>query len=361
MATRVPGRVSVVVPCFNGARFIREAIDSALGQTYGDVEIVVADDGSTDESAAIVASYGDRVRGLRQANAGPSAARNLALRAATGEYVALLDADDRYHPQKLERQVAVLRARPDVSAVYCGWRFVDGDGRELPERGWPRVDGDLLQRLVLGNLFHPVAVVLRREVVDAAGGFDERCPVNEDWNLFLRASRQGARWASVDEALCDYRIHPGQSHERLALVHGVAREILERFFSDPGLPHAIRLLEQFAHEAADLRAAAELHAAGATAEGDVAFRRAIVRRPAILGEPRTMTRFLRTMLPDGRRSRAEVVRHRRHMMRSLSAILTSGARGPWEQGRALTTLLRVAIRLEARAFLLKIGSDSVKR
>jgi glycosyltransferase involved in cell wall biosynthesis len=351
MTTRVPGRVSVVIPCFNGARFLREAIDSAIAQTYADVEIVVADDGSTDDSVAIVASYGDRVRGLRQANAGPSAARNLALRAATGEFVALLDADDRYHPQKLERQVGVLRARPDVSVVYCGWRLVDGDGRELPERGWPRAEGDLLERLVLGNLFHPVSVVLRRQIVDAAGGFDERCPVNEDWDLFLRASRQGGRWTCIEEILCDYRIHPGQSHQRLALVHDVAREILGRFFADPTLAESTRRLEPRAYEEADLRAAAELYAAGATAGGDVAFRRAVARRPGILGEPRTMIRFLRMVLPDGVRSRAEVIHRRREMTRLLRTILKSGARGPWEQGRAWTTLVRAAARLEVRAWL----------
>lgn len=355
MRARVPGRVSVVVPCFNGARYLREAIDGALAQTYGDVEVVVADDGSTDDSVAIVASYGERVRGLRQANAGPSAARNLALRSATGEFVALLDADDRFHPDKLARQVDVLRARPDASIVHCGWRLVDGEGCELPERGWPRLDGDVLDTLVLGNLVHPVSVVLRRAAVDDVGGFDERCPVNEDWDLFLRASRRGARWACVDEALCDYRIHPGQSHERLALVHGVARDILRRLFADGALPEAIRRLEPRAWEAADLRAAAELYAAGATAEADVAFARAARRRPALVGEPRTLIRFLRLMLPDGRRSRAEVVRRRRELLSSLAAILTTAARGRWEQGRARAALTVVAVRLGTRAWLDRAG------
>jgi hypothetical protein len=155
--------------------------------------------------------------------------------------------------------------------------------------------------------------------------------------------------------LCDYRIHPGQSHERLTLVHDVAREILDRFFADETLPDAIRRLEPRAHEEADLRAAAELHAAGARAEGDVAFRRAVARRPGILDEPRTMLRFLRMILPDGRRSRAEVVRRRRDLVGLLRAILTSAARDPTEQGRVWTTLARAAIRLEVRAWLGAVG------
>jgi GT2 family glycosyltransferase len=355
MTARVPGRVSVVIPCFNGARHLGEALDGALAQTHSDVEVVVTDDGSTDDTPAVLAAYGDRIRRLSQANAGPSAARNRALAAATGEYVALLDADDRFHPTKLERQVAVLRARPDVGAVYCGWRFIDAAGRVLPELGWPRVEGDLLDALVLGNLFHPVSVVLRRDVVDAAGGFDVRCPVNEDWDLFLRASRQGARWACVDEALCDYRIHAGQSHQRLALVHGIAREILARFFADERVPDAIRRREGAAWEAADLRAAAELYAGGAPAEGRAAFERAVRRRPAIFDEPRTMLRFLRLGLPDGDRGRAALVRERTRLVSLLQTVLSEVGRTADEQGRARRTLRIVAWRLRFRAWRARIS------
>jgi hypothetical protein len=193
--------------------------------------------------------------------------------------------------------------------------------------------------------------VLRRATIDDVGGFDERCPVNEDWDLFLRASRRGARWACVDEALCDYRIHPGQSHERLELVHGVARDILQRFFDDAALSEPIRRLEPRAWEEAELRAAAELYVAGATGAAEVAFGRAVRRRPSLVGEPRTMLRFLRLMLPDGRRSRAEVVRRRRELLASLASIVACTVRGPWEQGRATAALAVVSVRLESRAWL----------
>ncbi|MCW5892635.1 MAG: glycosyltransferase [bacterium] len=357
--TVVPGRVSVLVPCHNGARYLGEALDSALGQTHGDVEILVADDGSTDTSAAVARAYGPRVRCLAQENRGPSAARNLALGASTGEYVALLDADDRFHPRKLARQVELLAARPDAGAAYCGWRFIDADGDELPERGWPRVEGDLLPQLLLGNLFHPVSVVLRREVVERAGGFDERWRVNEDWALFLEASRQGARWVCVDEALCDYRLHPGQSHQRLALVHAVALEILERFFADPTLPAALRRLEPEAYEQADLRAAAEFYAADAQVDGDRALARAITRRPAILGDAAFALRLLRMLLPDGHRSRAAVVSQRRRLLAMLRPALVRVARSPAERWRGRAMLLRLALRLRWRA--LTRGAGAVSR
>ena len=351
MTERVAGRVSVIVPCFNGVRHLREALESALAQTHRDVEIVVVDDGSTDDSATIAEGYAPRVCCIRQDNAGPSAARNRALAVATGEFVALLDADDRYGPTKLARQVALLRAREDVGAVYCGWRLVDAAGSKLPEHGWPHDEGDLTERLLMGNLFHPVSVVLRADAVARVGGFDIRCPVNEDWDLFLRLSRTGTQWACVDEALCDYRIHAGQSHQRLALVHGVAAEIIDRFFADPGLPRALQRFEPRAREGVDLRAAAEFFSAGSDSEGRAALRRALERRPAILGESKTAMRLLRLMLPDGYRSRLELVRRRRMLRALLRGAFQEAGRTPGEQGRAWRTRAIVALRLEWRAAL----------
>ena len=351
MNDRVAGRVSVVVPCYNGARHLREAIESALLQTHGDVEILVVDDGSTDDSATIAEGYMPRVRCIRQTNAGPSAARNRALEIATGEFVALLDADDRYHPTKLALQVEVLNARRDIGAVYCGWRLVDVTGAILPEGGWPHDEGDLLEPLLLGNLFHPVSVVVRADLVARVGGFDIRRPVNEDWDLFLRLSRTGMRWACVDEALCDYRIHPGQSHQRLALVHEVASAILDHAFTSPDISGPIRRLEPEAREEADLRAAAEFYAAGSVMEGHLAFRRAVDRRPGILGESKTAIRFLRLVLPDGYRSRAEVVRRRHRLTRVLRTVLLQGARTWRERGYAWRTILAVGLRLEWRSWI----------
>src|SRR5689334_9621809 len=109
--------VSCVVPVYNGERYLAEALDSILAQTHRPLQAIVADDGSTDGTAAVAAAYGDRVLVLRQANAGPAAARNLGLAAARGEYVAFLDADDLWHPRKLERQLARFRARPQLD--YC--------------------------------------------------------------------------------------------------------------------------------------------------------------------------------------------------------------------------------------------------
>src|SRR5690242_71279 len=116
-----PPEVTVVIPSYNGARYLGEAIESVLAQTHPSVETIVVDDGSVDGTTALVSSYGDRVRGIRQENRGLAAARNSGIRAAAGTYVAFLDHDDRYLPEKTARQVAVFEARPDVGLVHTGW------------------------------------------------------------------------------------------------------------------------------------------------------------------------------------------------------------------------------------------------
>ena len=193
-----PRLVSVIVPCHNGARFLADAIESALAQTHPAIETIVVDDGSVDDTPAILERYAGRVRVLHQQNRGPSAARNAALAVARGEYVAFLDADDCFRPEKIARQAAVLDTHPDVGLVYSGWRFIDEEGRSLPGEGRPRGEGDMLPALLLGNPIHPLAAVVRRALVAEVGGFEESLRGCEEWDLFLRLSRRGMRWASLD-------------------------------------------------------------------------------------------------------------------------------------------------------------------
>ena len=114
--------ISCIVPVFNGERYLREAVDSILAQTYRPLEIVVADDGSSDDTLAVVARYGKHVRYLSQPNSGPAAARNFGLRAALGDFVAFLDADDLWHPKKLTRQMARLRKRPGIDLCFTRYK-----------------------------------------------------------------------------------------------------------------------------------------------------------------------------------------------------------------------------------------------
>ena len=292
-------RVSVVVPCYNAARFLAATLDSALEQEGVAVEVLVADDGSTDGTGDVLARYAARVQVLHQGHRGPSAARNACIRAARGEYIALLDADDRFRPGKLARQAAVLRERPDVGLVYTGWDVVDEDGVALPRQGWSHEEGDVRRRLLHGNLVHPVAVMIRRHLILDAGGFDESLQVNEDWDLFLRLALRSVRWACVDEPLCEYRVHGGQSHRRAELVHRTRLRILERVFATPSLPADLRAARSDAFHEAYLLGAAELLAAGETAAAEAAFAAAVRLRPGSLRDPATLRRLALLLQPAG--------------------------------------------------------------
>jgi glycosyltransferase involved in cell wall biosynthesis len=200
--------VSVVIPSYNSARFVAGAIDSALAQTYWPLEIVVVDDGSTDNTAEVLAPYGDRIRVLRQENRGLAGARNCGLRAAKGDLIALLDADDQWLPEKLEKQVALL-GDPDVGLVHCAFWHWRPDTDERIRRdliGRARYVGDCYERLFTANGVLPSTALFRRACLDRAGLFDERLRSVEDLDLWYRMARH-FRFAYVDEPLALYRLH----------------------------------------------------------------------------------------------------------------------------------------------------------
>lgn len=204
--------VSVIIPNYNYGRFLRQAIDSALAQTYQNIEIIVADDGSTDDSDQIIESYGTRIRSFKQANAGVSAVRNRAFAEARGELVALLDSDDIWLPDKLEKQVKLF-ADNEIGLVHCGCQDFDETGN-LEQHlnglaGWVAVDLLRYQRpVILGG---GSAVVLRKTAIERAGGFDEKLRIGEDWEFYYRVARV-YKVGFVPEILLKYRRHGNNHH-----------------------------------------------------------------------------------------------------------------------------------------------------
>jgi glycosyltransferase involved in cell wall biosynthesis len=206
--------VTVVVPAYNAGRFLAEAIRSAQRQTYERVEILVVDDGSTDDTAEQVhalTAADPRVRLLRQENGGVAAARNRGIEAARGAFVAPLDADDLWYPEKLARQVqAMMAADETVGLVYTGWERLEEDGRPVPGSvRAPKGGGEMADRLVLGNVISCASVPLfRRACLDVVGGYDDhrrfRGQGCEDWDLYLRMAERYA-FAVVPECLVGYR------------------------------------------------------------------------------------------------------------------------------------------------------------
>lgn len=202
MNTPAPPRlptVSVVIPAYNRARYLRQAVDSVLDQDYPDLEVLVVDDGSTDDTPGILASYGPRVHAVTQKNAGPSAARNRGVREAAGELVAFHDSDDLMLPGRLRAQAALFAKNPDLGLASADYLKIGPDGEAL---GSDRLSLADRLRLASGvcyrNFFATPTVMVRRACLKATGLFAEDLSFGEDWDLWLRLlSRFPARHLPV--------------------------------------------------------------------------------------------------------------------------------------------------------------------
>ena len=188
--------VTVVCPAYNCARFIKPALESVFAQSYRPIEVIVVDDGSTDGTPELIESYAE-VSYLRQVNRGPSAARNSGIRAARGEYVAFLDLDDLWTPEKLSDQVAVLESYREAGLCFADMRLFSSGGCEeltmfqkyrftAEYFGHESVVDGAVAKLVTMNFIPTSSVVARKTALTRTGGFDERFRKSEDWDLWLR-------------------------------------------------------------------------------------------------------------------------------------------------------------------------------
>lgn len=196
--------VSVIIPTFNRARLVERAMRSVLAQTIEDFEIIVIDDASTDNTRWVVDRIDDsRIRYLHhESNRGGAAARNSGIEVATGTYIAFLDSDDRWLPHKLERQIPLLSSQPNVGLAYSGYEVVDDVGRVI-ERVTPRFRGQLYSLLLRRNCMGASTVVVRAACLNRIGGFDERLPSCQDWDLWIRCARH-YRVDYIPEPLMQY-------------------------------------------------------------------------------------------------------------------------------------------------------------
>ncbi|HEU4329330.1 MAG TPA: glycosyltransferase [Roseiflexaceae bacterium] len=205
MSDQAPVEVSVIIPCYNYARYLPQAVASVVAQTCGGWELLIVDDGSQDESLAVAQELraqhvGWPIRVLTQTNGGLSAARNSGAAAARGVYLLFLDADDMLAPDLLARALPVLRAHPEVGFVYSGFQLFGDDWTV-----WPSVPFDL-RLLRLDNYIHPPALT-RRSAWEQVGGFDPRMPFYEDWDFWLRLAAAGWSGHHLDAPLVYYRRH----------------------------------------------------------------------------------------------------------------------------------------------------------
>jgi glycosyltransferase involved in cell wall biosynthesis len=235
--------VSINIPTFNGEKWIREIVESALAQTYSPIEIVVVDDGSIDETRAILASFGNQIRVIaNDVNHGLSAARNSAIEASKGDYIALLDHDDIWHPQKLEKQMALFKENPNLGLVFC-----DSFYEKVNQERWrsfqvnPPYRGKVFHKLLQHNFILCLTAVIPRPILVETGGFQSHLRFAEDYDLFLKIA-ENYEVDFVDEPLATYRVHDQNFSRQLDVCYEELIQILATHRTRSGVNGSIAML-----------------------------------------------------------------------------------------------------------------------
>jgi glycosyltransferase involved in cell wall biosynthesis len=233
--------VSVVIPAYNAALYLAEAVKSLQAQTYKNLQIIIVNDGSKDDTAKIadaLAVQDKRVEVIHKVNAGVSAARNDAFRAVKGEYVCFLDADDAYLPEKVAKQVRFLQSHPKLELVYCD--NYNGDEHlnlaELPSSAHPPVP--FKQAFMYRNWFSPIAPMMQTSLMKKVGFFDATLHGGEDWDYWIRCLEY-TDFGHIAEPLGIYRRHPKQSHHDQTMMRRDGFRVIQKHYSHD--PRAYRL------------------------------------------------------------------------------------------------------------------------
>ena len=225
--------VSVIIPAYNAAAFIQKAIDSALNQTFQNLEVIVVDDGSTDDTVHLIKGYGNKVTLLQQKNSGAAAARNFGAQMAAGKWLAFLDADDLWESDKLEKQMA-------LSSIYS-WSYTDSvffghgfDGTLKSSDVSPHQKGWVLPVLVVNNFIGTSTVLLNKEVFMAEGGFDPSLKALQDWDLWLKIASK-FQLGYVPDVEMKYRVHSKSTSRSARKTYAYHLEIINKTFSSGGV------------------------------------------------------------------------------------------------------------------------------
>jgi len=230
-------KVSVIIPAYNCGLLVEEALESVRRQTWQNFEVIVVDDGSTDDTWRVLqdaAAKWDKVRAIRAEHKGLAAARNRAIAEMRGQYIALLDADDLWTPDKLQRCMDFLEAHPELSIVYTPMAPFKGKGEKMEGHSKPCHAGQITQKLFLTIFVHDPAAVFHRRVIDTCGGFDESLPVCVGHEFWLRVSTQ-FEFGLIDEPLALRRWSEGSlTRSNRSRGRRIKAGMLEKFYFEKG-------------------------------------------------------------------------------------------------------------------------------
>lgn len=328
--------VTVIIPTYNFDRFVMDALASALAQTHQPLEIIVVDDGSTDETPMRLRQVTSDFRYIRTQRRGPAAARNTGLRYARGEYIAFLDADDLWEPGKVARDVDQLERHPAAGLSYCWWAHCDESGRPLPEVGKPTHQGQVIEPLANGCFINPSVTTVRRKCFDLLGGFDPSFKRCEDWEMLLRIAAARYEFCCVPAVLACKRIHDAQmSRDPLEMLPWEER-VLESHFSRPDVS---RLDRARAYAQLYARVSAQCFARGESSSGAEAFHRAAVFCPELVGRPGFFVGMAKNLLPPGYRTREEIMRRLPFICKNLVAMGSVGSKNTLHSAHLATAAL----------------------
>jgi len=232
-------QVSVIIPTYNAARYLGDAIDSVLAQTYNEFEVVVVDDGSTDETPTVVNKYDSRVRYLSQQNAGVAVARNRGISESRAKYVAFLDADDTWFPDKLERQMGLLAQSTAERVCYSAFLEVNQNLSPVGVRRSLRYSNAFEDLLLRGNVIGSICtVVAERDLFEKLGGFDPSLSQCADWDMWVRIGAE-TEFLYLDDVLVTYRQHETNMSRNAALLETDSLRVLDKGFAMDGLPESL--------------------------------------------------------------------------------------------------------------------------
>lgn len=279
-------KVSVIIPAHNQGRFLRQAIDSVLAQDFADYEVLIIDDGSTDDTARVAQSATDRrVRYIRQEHRGVSAARNTGVMASEGSYLAFLDSDDVFCEEKLRKQVLVLDGRSDLGMVVGGYQYIDVSGAVLgEERPWLGQAVLDLGSVLTAGFGPPSTVLVRRSWFERVGGFDCRFSLAEDTDLWYRLSLAGCRIDWVPTIVSRYRIHTSNASRSVKRHYQALTTVLDKLFSNANVPDSVWRRRGEVYARARLSEAGKLYGTGDWHGGKQALEVAIREDPSLLCE-----------------------------------------------------------------------------
>ncbi len=253
-------KVSIIIPTYNQSRLLCLAVESVLAQTYPAVELIVVDDGSTDDTPTAMQRYAGRITYIRQSNQGGDAAVSAGMRVASGEYLGVLNHDDLFMPTKIEKQVRILDTRPDVALCHCGYTYIDEKG-DLLQNYTLLPDADVLKELIMTNFIWSGGPLLRRECVEDVGPGDDDLWCS-DWDMWLRIALAGYGFYCVQEPLGAYRILPTSEMSNVARLERGSIALLDKVYRTSGLPADVLAIRDKAYGAMRFRVACWYYAAG---------------------------------------------------------------------------------------------------